>query len=146
MAVKIRWLLASAVLAAGLARPAPGQQDSLTPEQRKQISEALLRVQARQRTAEGERCLAKLADPRDSSNKYVHMESLRALNLPAAEGVPVYLGLLDSPADVVKQGALFALGEYGPQARPAVPRILELFKDPARKWYVAPEAARALGK
>ena len=100
--------------------------------------------EARQRKAEVERCLAKLADPRDSSNKYVYMTSLRELNLPAAEGVPVYLGLLDSPADVVKQGALFALGEYGPQARPAVPRILELFQDPARKWYVAPEAARAL--
>jgi HEAT repeat protein len=145
------YLLIVAIYASFSVTPtAVAQQDSLTPELRKKITESLReaheKAQEKAHKAELELNLRKLADHGDNANQYLYMVRLQSMNLSPSEGIPVFTGLLSNESDVVKQGALQSLAEYGPKAKEAVPAILKLVDDPEREWFVTGEAALALAR
>lgn len=129
----------------GLCLSTQAQEDPLTPAQRQRVDRAIGEAHAQQRRTEVQKYLSRLATSSNGVDQQVDLISLLSLRLPAEEGVPTYLSLLGNKSDVVQQGALAALREYGPPAKEAIPKILEVFQNPGTPYPVAATAAQALG-
>jgi HEAT repeat protein len=71
----------------------------------------------------------------------------RTYSLSAEEGVPLLVRLLDHPSDHVKGHAVQLLQyRYGPQAKAAVSKLIQLLNDKGpREWWLREWTARALG-
>lgn len=61
--------------------------------------------------------------------------SLARIGAPADDAVPLLIALLDDP--LTKDHAIIALGEFGPDAAPAVPRLIEIASDRFDPWRFA---------
>jgi HEAT repeat protein len=124
---------------------AAGDAAAVPAEFRRRATEAFASARARQRNEDVGRLLG-LLKPADADDLWINY-LFRAYPLPASEGVPVLVGLLDHPSDQVKGRAVQMLEQrYAADAAPAVPKLVGLLHDPKREWWVRERAARALGR
>lgn len=75
---------------------------------------------------------------------YPWLEAIAELGLPAAEGLPVLVPLLDDDRVAVRCRAARALAGYGSGARPAVARLVRVVDDPTTPDDLVLEAVAAL--
>ena len=116
----------------------------LSPELERRVDAALEAAAAARREAHIGRLLRELQVAERASDQTVLMAALGSLELSAAEGVPIYTGLLDGP-EVVSYGALAALTAYGDEASAALPGVIDVLRDRSRTSHVRAAAASALG-
>lgn len=125
---------------------APAQSaDPLAPDTRKLVDASVRASQEKNQREEAQRYLSRLetADPTEYQSL---LGALRMMQLPPDQGVPIFAGLLDHEADLVKQIALQSLAEYGPASEASVPRVSALLVDDRRDWFVRGEAAATLAR
>lgn len=120
--------------------------DPLSPEARRQVDSAVKSSYEKNRREEAQRYLETLNTTTDSSEYYTQIGALRTMQLSPEEGLPIFSGLLAHPSDVVKQGALLALGEYGEKAASLREPIAALLADNGREWFVRATAAESLAR
>ena len=89
-----------------------------------------------------DRLLRELAASGD--DPYPWLEEIAGLGLPAAEGLPVHLALLDDDRVAVRCHAARALAGYGPGDRTAVARLVRVVDDPTTPDELVLEAVAAL--
>lgn len=75
-----------------------------------------------------------------------YLLQLISLDIPAEDGIPAYIELLDSPDVAARQSALGALSKYGAKAAPAIDPIIKRLADPDEEvvWRTI-EAISAIG-
>jgi HEAT repeat protein len=118
---------------------------AVPPRFRRRAMAAFAAAQARHRKKDIERLLAWLK-PADADALWVSY-LFRAYPLPAGEGVPILVGLLDHPSDEVKGRAIQTLlYRYAGAAASAEPKLRNLLRDPRREWWVRERAALALSR
>jgi HEAT repeat protein len=128
------WLLVAAVLASWLAHPAPVRAQ-LTSEEQRTFMQLL---QEKDGPAAFDKRLRLIGDALERWGDLKRMPttssqaSLKAARIPVSDALAFLDKFLGHKAETTKRAALRMVGDYGPEATPAIPRLQQLMDDPHR--------------
>jgi len=121
-----------------------GGQDE---EVRKKFLELALKADEKRRKEELQAILATFAQEGDVAKQRTAFSKLLDLKVPADEEFQILQPLLDhKDREGVAYFAMVAIGMHGKRAKPAVPKILAIFKDSSAPLFVREAAAATLGQ
>lgn len=100
----------------------------ITPEDVKRINELIRKSHDEQIKEQMGKILGKLNGKLEPGDQYSWLANLRGMDMPVAEAIPIWIGLLDSPYDIIKSSAMEELAKFGNRAQAAGPKMLLIFQ------------------